>query len=398
MLAIEAFNQSWHCPCLQFRDMVELRLRAPGRHQRQTSQRRDTLHSILRKLHLKLKRIAGIWIAPVVRVRKPRRGSRRHNRTDHIRHGEPELARSLPVDVDIERWVIVFLSELQIPQETQFCQLRLDLSGVSVIVGETSALHRNFHGRGRSKAHHLRNDIGGFERNLARRQFAPKAGPDSLTQRFASRSVGFHGNLDDRLLWATGKQMDQVHRVAGRNNSYEVTGDHDVVRAGLLLNNVESAKNYALGLFDSGTRWRAQANAQQRSVGIRKQLGPNARKKYIEQRERYAQVTQHQRPSKFQNHTQVSFVKSAQAAENSLVLFAAMRFTHQPGGKDRHQAAREQIGRDHRERDGQRQRHEKLAAHADHEERRNKYSKNAEHRKQARHRGAAACFQHRSRP
>ena len=59
--------------------------------------------------------------------------------------------------------------------------------------------------------------------------------------------------------------------------------------------------------------------------------------------------------------------------------------------------AGEQVGRDHREADRQRQRNEELPAHADHEERRHEDGQDAEHREQARHGGAAAGFEHGAR-
>ena len=74
-----------------------------------------------------------------------------------------------------------------------------------------------------------------------------------------------------------------------------------------------------------------------------------------------------------------------------------MRFLHQPGGEHRHQAARQQVGGDHREPDRQRERDKELPADADHEERGNEDGQNAEHGEQPRHGGAAARLHHGSR-
>ena len=44
---------------------------------------------------------------------------------------------------------------------------------------------------------------------------------------------------------------------------------------------------------------------------------------------------------------------AAKMAEDPLALFAPMRFPHQPCREDRHQAARQDVGGDHRESDSQ---------------------------------------------
>ncbi len=136
----------------------------------------------------------------------------------------------------------------------------------------------------------------------------------------------------------------------------------------------------------------AQPDAQQRSVGVGKDLGAHARQQNVEQSDRRRQIDRAPAASGNAAPARDTVDKRAQAAEESLPLFAAMCFSHQPGREHRDQAARQQVGRDHRERHGQRQRNEKLAAHADHEERRNEHGEDAEHREQARHGGAAAGF------
>src|SRR5882724_5937352 len=122
VLAIEALNQSRHASRFEFRNMVELRFRAPAEHYRETSQRRQALHPVLGQLHLELKCISRIWIAPVVRLGEAGGRCCGDNRTDDIRHREPKLAGTFAVNVDIERWVIIFLAELQIAEEVQVSQ------------------------------------------------------------------------------------------------------------------------------------------------------------------------------------------------------------------------------------------------------------------------------------
>ena len=77
-------------------------------------------------------------------------------------------------------------------------------------------------------------------------------------------------------------------------------------------------------------------------------------------------------------------------SEQAFALFAAVALFHQPRGEDRDQSAGQQVGRDHRKRDCERERHKELTAHADHEERRNEDGQNAEHGEQARHGRARA--------
>ena len=68
-----------------------------------------------------------------------------------------------------------------------------------------------------------------------------------------------------------------------RHDADEIAGDGDVVGAGLAADDIERAEHDALGLFDAGSGGRAEADAQQRRVGVGEQLGADAREQEVEE-------------------------------------------------------------------------------------------------------------------
>ena len=88
----------------------------------------DALHAILRQLDLNLERLAGVRIAPVVRLRESRRRRGRHDGVDHVSHGQAELAGAVAVDANVQRGVVRLLRELQIAQEGAASPFRCGLS------------------------------------------------------------------------------------------------------------------------------------------------------------------------------------------------------------------------------------------------------------------------------
>ena len=219
-----------------------------------------------------------------------------------------------------------------------------------------------------------------------------EAGAQLFAERFAAGRAGFEGDLDDGLVGSAGEEVDQVHGVAGGYDADEIAGDLDVLRADLAVDDVEGAQHLALGLFDARAGGGAQADAQNGRFDIGEDFGADARQEDYEQGGGSGEIEEYERPAEMQDGGEVAIVEPAQEAEEAFALFAAMAFFHQPRGEDGHQAAGEQVGRDHGERYGERERHEELAADADHEERRYEDGQNAEHGEQARHGGAAARF------
>ena len=91
----------------------------------------------------------------------------------------------------------------------------LDLLRVGVVVGQADALHGDLDRSGRAEAHHLGDDVGGFEGDLASGSSRWSGGADALAEGFAARGIGLQGDLHDGLLRTAGKEMDQVDRIAG---------------------------------------------------------------------------------------------------------------------------------------------------------------------------------------
>ena len=85
-------------------------------------------------------------------------------------------------------------------------------------------------------------------------------------------------------------------------------------------------------------------------------------------------------------------------SEETLRLFASMRLLHEPGRKDRHEAAGKEVGGDHGEADGERERNEKLPPHTLHKEGRHKDCQNAQHGQQTGDDRSFASFEHCLRP
>ena len=117
--------------------------------------------------HLDLKRVAGVRVAPVVRLGEARGRGRGHDGARHVRHGQSELTGALAVDVDVERGIVRGLAQTADRAGRAAAAIcDLDLLGEGVVVLQIAALHGHFDGRGRAEAHHLTDDVAGFERDL----------------------------------------------------------------------------------------------------------------------------------------------------------------------------------------------------------------------------------------
>ncbi len=74
-------------------------------------------------------------------------------------------------------------------KKASFANCGLDLLRVGVIVLQAGALHGDFDGRGRSEAHHLGDDVAGFEGDLGARQFARAELSRSFSRRASPRGA-----------------------------------------------------------------------------------------------------------------------------------------------------------------------------------------------------------------
>ena len=144
-----------------------------------------------------------------------------------VRPNCPARSRSMVIS---SVGIVELLRELQVAQEIELRQLRADLLRVGVVVREAGALHRDFDRRRRAEAHHLADDVAGFERDLRAGQSRREAVAKPFAQGFAARRVRLQGDLNDGFLRAAGEQVDQVDRIAGGHDADEVAGDRDVVR------------------------------------------------------------------------------------------------------------------------------------------------------------------------
>src|SRR5262249_42265066 len=87
---------------------------AVSRHHRQVGEVLDGSHLRLRNLDLNLKSISARWIAPEVEVRVSARRSGGRERPADIRGRHAELAGTVAVDLNLQRWVIERLRVLEI--------------------------------------------------------------------------------------------------------------------------------------------------------------------------------------------------------------------------------------------------------------------------------------------
>src|ERR1019366_5350797 len=195
----------------------------------------------------------------------------------YVRHAQTELAGALAVDRNVERGIIQFLGVLEIAQEGDLGHLRLHLHGVGGVILQADSLHGYFDGRRRSEAHHLADDVAGFERDLRAREGLAETGAQFLAQRLASGRGGFQRDLDDGFLGPAGEQVDQIHRVAGRYDAHEVAGDFDVVGSDVAADDVQRAQHLALGLLHPGSGGGAKADAQNGGIDIGEDLGSHLR-------------------------------------------------------------------------------------------------------------------------
>ena len=248
-------------------------------------------------------------------------------------------------------------------RKSSFAICSPDLLRVCIIVLQTDSLHRDLDRRRRSEAHHLRHDIGRFERHLARRQFSCKTRPQLLAQRFAPRRVGLERHLNDRLLRTAGEQMNQIHRIAGRHHADEIAGDFDIVGADRPAESRPAPGEPSAPSLQCGFPWAPADECASAEHSIRETARfPCAATAPTPARS----PPRDKRPpaaSGIARSPRDSARKQIEASD-SFAFFAAMPFLHQPGRKHRNQAARQQIRRDHRKRHRQRQRNEKLPAHA----------------------------------
>src|SRR5579883_548754 len=201
----------------------------------------------------------------------------------YIGHRESELAGTIAIDIDIQRGIVLFLLELQIAEKVQLCQLRPNLFSVGVGVLQVDSLDVDQHGRRRAEAHYLRDDVSGFERDVAVGELFVQVLAEPLAQTLAARRIRFQRHLDDGVLRAGRKQMDQIHRVAGWNEALEIAADRNTVLAGSALDYIQRAKDDTLRLFDPGSGGSTQANPEQGSADIREEFRSQARNENVKQ-------------------------------------------------------------------------------------------------------------------
>ncbi len=111
--------------------------------------------------------------------------------TCDVRHGQAKLAGTVAIDIDVERWEVPCLCELEIAEERQLSHLIAHVLCKGVVILKADTLYGYFNGRGGTEAHDLRNDIGSFKRDLHAWQFPGEICAQSFAQCFASGCVSF---------------------------------------------------------------------------------------------------------------------------------------------------------------------------------------------------------------
>src|SRR2546425_12842040 len=103
--------------------------------------------------------------------------------------------------------------------------------------------------------------------------------------------------------------MDEQDGIIRRWHTRKVTGDDDIVRTDLPMNDVQSTEHHPLGLFHSRSGGRLQANTHQRTVGIRKEFRSHPWDSEVQEDHRYGQVADHQRPPQPEYESEIDPVK-----------------------------------------------------------------------------------------
>ena len=155
------------------------------------------------------------------------------------------------IDGDIERGVVDVLRKLEVAEEGELGELLMNLFRKGEVVLQVAAEHGDFDGRGRTEAHHLADDVGCFEGGLCSGEFLRERGSQLFTESFAVRGIGGELNLKNGFLRSAGKEMDEIHGIAGGDDADEIAGDLDVIVAGFVANDVESVQD-ALNQIDVG--------------------------------------------------------------------------------------------------------------------------------------------------
>ena len=103
--------------------------------------------------------------------------------------------------------------------------------------------------------------------------------------------------------------MDEQDRIIRRRHTREVTGDDNIVWTDLTMNDVQRMEHHPLGLFHSRSGRRLQSNTHQRTVRIRKEFCSHPRNGEVQERHRYGQVADDQRPPQPEYDSEIAPVR-----------------------------------------------------------------------------------------
>src|SRR5947209_3494915 len=111
-------------------------------------------------------------------------------------------------------------------------------------------------------------------------------------------------DLDQRLLWPAGEEVNQVYRVARWLHANVVGCNLNMLLAYGLADEIKGMQHYWLGLFNARSDGRLKAHPQHRAIRVWKYLRPKSRHNKKQDDRRYCKVAKDDGPSTLQNKLQ----------------------------------------------------------------------------------------------
>ena len=176
-----------------------------------------------------------------------------------------------------------------------------------------------------------------------------------------------HRDAEDGLLGPAGPLVDRVDRVARRDQADVADRDRHVLAADVAGDPIERGDRQPLGPLVPGAVGRPQSELEPPGVDLREDLQPERHPHHHDDRRRPGDVGGHDQPAEPDDGADGPRRRRRPSGRTPIAAAApvgraVVMVPQQPDRQHGHERAREQVGRDHREADGQRERDEQRCA------------------------------------
>ena len=196
----------------------------------------------------------------------------------------------------------------------------------------------------------------------------------------------------------TGPQEDRVDRVRRGLDAHIAERDLHVVRTGGLVDLVEHIGRQPLGRFELRPGRGTEPQLELTHAARGEDLAPERETDRHDDADGDGRIGRHQDPARWSQELQEPPEAIPEPVNPVLRVRVSARSrspaSQEPDGQHRHERAREEERRDHREADREREWHKQRARHARHEEGRDEHGDDREHGEESRHHHFPARVQH----